>query len=187
MLTAKSHGARLHVDWERLGRICRGTASYALAHVPVSSQRMMYRSNANACAMYKLDQNAIDQFHARLLSHRNAADKGVVAMMCLRAARTKSDKGMGPNRNDLPIFNNCLNAWLAGGVPTKYDLFRARHRVTKYVRQLAESEYAPLIDHEDFTLDHMVTRFRQDCPNYDGVSLVLAPADDKVAPNYGGW
>jgi hypothetical protein len=71
------------------------------------------------------------------------ADKAVVCMALLRLDRM-GQRGVGPNRDDAPIFAK-VAADLATGNDAKQRRWQARHRVRKYHRQLNRCEYAPMV------------------------------------------
>lgn len=73
------------------------------------------------------------------------ADKAIVALHLLRLSRQAGQKGVGPNRDDLPLFQELVDKWANGTGGHKETVLRARARVVKYGRQLLASPYIDLI------------------------------------------
>jgi hypothetical protein len=82
------------------------------------------------------------QLKAMLASKTQAAEKAAMALVALRATRPEGVKGVGPNKDDLPVFVALTNARLQGRTPDKDLLYQVQVRVSKYSRQVAASPYA---------------------------------------------
>lgn len=78
----------------------------------------------------------------QVLENYNAADKAIVALQLLKATKRPGQKGVGPNRDDAPIFAELIEQWRQGKGGDKETLMQARHRVRKYARQVMASVYA---------------------------------------------
>lgn len=81
-----------------------------------------------------------------VISQRLLRDKAIIAMHCLRVTKPAGDlgKGIGPNREDHPLFRQVVHMWLNGEqiTPEKLEMIEsARERVTKYGRQIQRSVY----------------------------------------------
>lgn len=77
----------------------------------------------------------------RSLIQGAAADKAVIALIAMRQQRGVFTRGVGPNRDDLPLFADLVEGWAAGQGGDKERIMQARARVTKYGRQLSQSSY----------------------------------------------
>jgi hypothetical protein len=91
------------------------------------------------------------------LNNIHIADRAIIIMSILRKFRQPGQKGIGANRDDHPLFSQITAHFINAEDPNVYttELFQARHRVGKYIRQLAASEYAHYLTH-DSPLDELL-------------------------------
>ena len=123
-----------------------------------------------------------------ILKHRLFRDKAIIAMHILRVTKPQGDKGkgIGPNREDHPLFREVVHMWMNGVEITGEALEKvesARERVTKYSKQLGNSIYLGPINNHEYTRAKMLESVRHAYKEQAEAELAAALREE----TYGGW
>lgn len=115
------------------------------------------------------------------------ADKAIIALICIRMERPHGKTGLGPNRDDYPLFSRLIQYWTAGYNGEKDLLYRCRNRVLKYARQLSRSAYHTTIMDGDIDREDMLDKHRaamvRFCAERELRELLVKTEEH----NYGTW
>ncbi len=123
-----------------------------------------------------------------ILKQRLFRDKAIIAMHILRVTKPQGDKGkgIGPNREDHPLFREVVHMWMNGVEITGEALEKvesARERVTKYSKQLGNSIYLGPINNHEYTRAEMLESVRHAYKEQAEAELAAALREE----TYGGW
>lgn len=123
-----------------------------------------------------------------ILKQRLFRDKAIIAMHVLRVTKPQGDKGkgIGPNREDHPLFREVVHMWMQGAEITGENLDKveqARERVTKYAKQLRNSIYLGPITNPDYKRAEMLESVQHAYKEQAEAELAQALREE----TYGGW
>jgi hypothetical protein len=99
-------------------------------------------------------------------------------MALLRLNRRPNQKGIGPNRDDAPMFERYMALAVANKQIPREMRFAAQHRVQKYERQVIESPYAEAVMRGD--IKGLVDVFDQVRKHHEQEAV-------QREESYGGW
>lgn len=123
-----------------------------------------------------------------IIAQRLVRDKAIIAMHLLRVTKPKGDKGkgIGPNREDHPLFREVVHMWLNKTPIAAEELVKieeARARVVKYGKQLNASIYAGPIMQNEFKRHEMMESVNHTYKKQADAELAEAIKEQ----TYGGW
>lgn len=112
-------------------------------------------------------------------------DKAIMVMHLRRHLRPKSGSGMGANRDDHPHFQKITNAWVNRAYDdyTTEELYVARGRVLKYIRQLQTDPHWAAIMDDETGRTKLVDAVRAEYQRTADAELKQALS----GVSYGGW
>lgn len=133
-------------------------------------------------------EQSMDFTNADTLSERLLRDKAIIAMHIIRVTKPAGNagKGMGPNREDHPLFKEVVHMWLDGKEITGAALEKvetARSRVAKYGRQLDASDYRERIMDTNMSRGEFINLVNQAYKTKADAELAEALKEE----TYGGW
>lgn len=122
-----------------------------------------------------------------VLSDHNAADKAIIALCILKDTKPANSRGIGPNRDDGPIFRQVAEAWYNNQTPNRDLLFQARHRIKKYARQAMGCRYGHVILDNTKDRTYMLQEYKHRFTPEDSAAKLARELEMLEKSSYGVW
>lgn len=113
------------------------------------------------------------------------ADKAIIVMELLRCNKRGNETGVGPNRDDKPIFKQIVEKWDRGESVDSQLLFMARHRVQKYRRQIMGSAWSTAVRDASVSPSRLMEIYKEWAVASGSASLL--EQEMMAISDYGNW